>query len=472
MPKVKYTSLKNQYELNKNNDVFSLYDESGKKINAHNSTKIQYLNDMMNAGYDVSKFQSIMQQQVLPIAEKVRENTELRNAFKEMELKPQTVEELFKDSDPEESLEAPKGLAHEYQSVVSTTGSELTETKEKLKEIEEIESKGGRVDDAVQKELNDRIVFLELSLKKTNDELDYLKSQTAVGTLIVEKEEGDAKVAPVQAPQAVNNVPVSNVPVDAMGFPFLIPDDAIAITPSEPLVSLDIATALSTAPISPIANVDEKLETGINAIDLENLESSRIEQNVALRVNALVPKYHLNQMKEMYDWREGLNINWDTALTESILDLGLDKPTIALYIDGLIKEYSNKFLIYSKKSDDDLLEYIELRNLQYSFERGMHIGKRTKQALINISDLAKITGSPMPTDNNYNNMNLTPSDQVETALAATTNAKASQSIAVPSTTVILTPVQSVELTRNPFLRQYGVDMSTQRYKIQMDPENY
>ncbi len=413
----------------------------------------------------------------------------LKIAELEKQEKPELYQELYKEfTEPDyvkEDYDTLKKTLEDLRQDFQLSQNEATDAKNVLKEIEELERNGGYVSKEEKQEVMNKLILAEEEAKNFKNIIkikdivlkvyNYKNSSSDVPFQLTEEEQ-------IIADKVFN------------GKKFIYSPDSLDIL--APLAEKIISDGLKKFDKTEVVNEGrvrfEKIrKSNKNLSDLQILQmieeqdqdQEQVEQDqdpeqdpeqveqdpeqvseqtelasvqedlsklgkqvISIPDTRTVPKYHLAVLREIFNWNQG-PIDWDIPLERNIMSSGMTKQDIKFGIESLIKEYGHKLLI-KKMSDDDIIEYLEIRQMQFSYERGFHIGNRSKQALIKVDDLNKLLGNQTG-----QSPNTTPLDQVEQELSKTTNAE-------------LRPLPSItENKPNPFKNIFGLLENRKPYQL-------
>ena len=218
------------------------------------------------------------------------------------------------------------------------------------------------------------------------------KSTEFSGSFAKLREFEDASPASVIPPQVPPEVPPEVPPVPSV--PPVIPSDP------NPVPKL-----------SPNPAADPPVESNQDTVDPNFISPSGSTVNFKLQ-SEFKPKYHLIPIAVMYGSVE--IPQWDEGILMTVSQM--KSKDVNKLIDAVIREYKYKLLLFKRKSNGDLVELNEVLQLQYSFERGMQINTRGPKGLIDLKDLTSISNSINDPSQ------ITPQDDVNSALSATQNA--------------------------------------------------
>lgn len=214
-----------------------------------------------------------------------------------------------------------------------------------------------------------------------------------------------------------------------------------------------------------VALTAEDEDEGGMTVNPQNVDGEAI----IVPAGPFVPKYHLIPITFMYG--SAKTPNWDYSLVRAIEALDMSKEEINQYIDLILAAYGPRILVPKRLSDGDRVELNEVLQLMYSTERTMQIGNRARKAVMSVGDLVRFeqalsgpTTTP-PADPNQ----ITPPDDVEGALAKTTNAPgAIQAVSNPTVFVKENMYLS---TQDRLLAVRGFDPNLGRYLIEYSSED-
>jgi hypothetical protein len=177
--------------------------------------------------------------------------------------------------------------------------------------------------------------------------------------------------------------------------------------------------------------------------------------------------YHKDAILLMYN--DDKNPEWDLELENTIKNSKFSKEFMLKASKSIIDNYGSKIFVYELKTDGSLQEFLELIQLQYSFERGYLKGSRSKNALVSIKDLTNFSNSLLgqgQTTTITTNNDITPINGVEEALKNTPNAPS-----VPSGSVVQVTLdeakQQVRDATEAFLKKntlMGIPIQTVKYR--------
>jgi hypothetical protein len=138
--------------------------------------------------------------------------------------------------------------------------------------------------------------------------------------------------------------------------------------------------------------------------------------------NEYQPKYHLKAINNMYGTTK--NVPWDLNLQKTMIANEYTAEEINEGVDALISQYSNKLLIFKRKSDGDFIELLELQQLGYSVERFMSIGNRGSKSIVDTEEINAFSNllNGQQEQGQQETTEPTSAEDLQTALSNTTNA--------------------------------------------------
>ena len=179
-------------------------------------------------------------------------------------------------------------------------------------------------------------------------------------------------------------------------------------------------------PTTPSQNEDKQPDPENENTPDEPIFSQASDTQVASIVpkDKNAPRYHKDVILLFFG--SSTSPPWDLELVASVNQLKWTKKQVNDAIDAIIDRHSENYLIFMRKSNGDIQEFLEVIQIHFCFQRNLQRGSRTASANIPVSSLVafsnKLNGiSSVPSSSTSDLLDYVPTSKTDAALASVVN---------------------------------------------------